>query len=86
MIHVCYHSKLYKTATHNVSLDCKLTWSKHIDEERFVCDITIEKTSPTGPSFITPGLLLIYIVKCHKDGHRQITVGAEQSSTVALKI
>uniref|UniRef100_A0A8K9XBV9 C2H2-type domain-containing protein n=2 Tax=Oncorhynchus mykiss TaxID=8022 RepID=A0A8K9XBV9_ONCMY len=34
-----------------------------------------------SPSFIQPALLPTHMVKCHKEEHRKITVGPEQSST-----
>jgi hypothetical protein len=71
-----------------VKLDCKLSWSKHIDT-------TVAKTSihnkallylnntiiKVGPSFVTPRLLFSSVVKCHKKGIREIAVGSEQGST-----
>ena len=67
-----------------VTLDCKLSWSKHMDATLAkICflDITINKTSLTGPSFVTPGLMPSHMDKCHKEEHMLITFGPEQSST-----
>ena len=77
-----------------VTLDCKLSWSKHIDTtlarmgRRSLCIIkccfaflTALKGGPTGPSFVTPGLLFSRVAWCHKEGLRKIAIGSEQGST-----
>jgi hypothetical protein len=60
-----------------VTLDCKLSWSKHIDavvakmgrsvyKKAMRCLLnTINKAGPTGPSFATPWLLFSCVVRCH---------------------
>ena len=78
-----------------VTLNCKLSWSKHIDttvakmwrslpiKKVLLCLLnnTINKAGPTGPSFVVPGLLFSHVVRCHKEGLQKITFGSEQGST-----
>ena len=80
-----------------VTVDCKLSWSKHVDttvakiqeksvhNKALLCLLnnTINKAGPTGPSFVTPGLLFSHVVRCHTEGLRKITVGSEQGSTAS---
>ena len=60
-----------------VTLDCKLSWSKHIDTTvaqmrrgisiiKCCSDSIINKAGPTGPGFVAPGLLFSRVVRCHK--------------------
>ena len=58
-----------------VTLDCKLSWSKHIGAmvTKMGRGLSVIKrcyaflTSPTGPSFVAPGLLPIHMIKSHKE-------------------
>jgi hypothetical protein len=39
---------------------------------------TVNKAGPTGPCFVTPGLLFSRVVRSHKWGRKKITFGSEQ--------
>ena len=62
-----------------VTLDCKLSWSKHVDTTvmLYLLNKTINKAGSTGPSFVAPGLLFSRVVRCHKKGLRKIAIGSE---------
>ena len=60
-----------------VTLDCKLSWSKH-NKALLYLNSTINKTAPTGSSFVAPGLLFCRVVRCHKKG---LAIGSEQGTT-----
>ena len=70
-----------------VTVDCKLSWSKHgeksVHYKVLLClfNSTINKAGRSGPSFVAPGLLFSQVVRCHKEGHRKIAIGSEQDST-----
>jgi hypothetical protein len=40
----------------------------------------INKAGPSGPNFITPGLLFSCVVRCHKKGLKKFVIGSEQDS------
>ena len=70
-----------------VTLDCKLSWSEHVDTTvakmgrsiKYLLDSTVNKAGPTGSSFVAPGLLFSRVVRCHKK--MKIAIGTEQGST-----
>ena len=72
-----------------VTLDCKLSWSKHMNTtlakmgRSLLCLLksAINKAGPTGHSFVAPGLLFSRVVRCHKEGLREIAIGSEQGNT-----
>ena len=75
-----------------VTLDCKLTWSKHIDavvakmgrsrsmRKRYSAFLTTLSTRQ-----VLQALVLLHLdycsAVCHKKGHRKIAIGSEQGST-----
>ena len=75
------------------TLDCKLSWSKHIDSmvvkmgrslaiiKRCFFDTTEHKASPAGSSFILSGLFSSHMAKCCKERPSYAATGPEQSHT-----
>jgi hypothetical protein len=74
-----------------VTLDSKLSWSKHTDTTvakmgrslsiiKRCSAFTINKAGSTGPGFVLTRLLFSSVVRCHKEGLGKIAVGSEQGS------
>jgi hypothetical protein len=70
-----------------VTLDCKQSWSKHVDTtvakmrrslsiiKRYSAN-TVNQAGPTGPSFVTSGLLFSCVVRSHKERLRKFASAA----------
>ena len=56
---------------------------KSVHNKALLCLLnnTINKAGPTGPSFVTPGLLFSYVVRCHKERLRKIAVASKGQNT-----
>jgi hypothetical protein len=72
-----------------VTLDCKLSWSKHIDATvaKMGRGLSIIKhcsailTILLTRQVLQPWLLSSRVVRCHKEGLRKIKIGPEQGRT-----
>jgi hypothetical protein len=75
-----------------VTLECKLSWSKHIDTtvaemerslsilKRYSALTLSTRQVLQAMVVITPRLLFSSVVRCHKKGLGKIAVGSEQES------
>ena len=85
-----------ETTLCGVTMDCKPSWSKHIDTTgakmgrrlsviKRRSAFTIDNAGPTGPGFVSPGLLFGRVVWCLKEGLGELQLAQNRAAQLALK-